>query len=460
MRAVAEVERAFQRIEADQPRLNAWLALDREGARTAAAEVDRRSAAGEALGKLGGRLVGLKDMICTQGVATTAASRILGGFIPPYEATVVERLRAAGAIVLGKTNQDEFAMGSSSESSAFGAVRNPRNLERVAGGSSGGSAAAVAAGHCQVALGTDTGGSIRQPAAMCGVVGVKPTYGRVSRYGIVAFASSLDQVGPLGRTVRDCAEVLQVIAGHDPRDATSLPAAVPDWVSELNRPVAGLRLGVPQEYFGPGVAPAVIERTRAALHRFEALGARLIDVALPHTEYAVAAYYVLAPAEASSNLARYDGVRYGHRTARPLSSIDDLYSWTRAEGFGTEVKRRILLGTFALSSGYYDAYYRKAQKVRTLVAADFHRAFEVCDLLAAPTSPVTAWRLGERVDDPLSMYLMDSLTIPASLAGLPCLSMPCGEDPEGLPVGLQLIGPPLQEGRILAAAHALEEALA
>ena len=436
--------------------INAWVRTCDEQALEAAAGVDARLAAGEPVGALAGIPVGVKDMICTAGVETTAASGMLAGFVPPYDATVVRRLRDADAIIVGKLNQDEFAMGSSNERSAYGPVRNPHDETRVPGGSSGGSAAAVASGTVPLTLGTDTGGSIRQPASFCGVVGIKPTYGRVSRWGVIAFASSLDQVGPLASNVSDATALLQTLSGHDPLDSTSLPAATPDWSAELGRDVAGMRVGVPAEYFVDGMAPAVDASVRAALAGLEGLGCELVPLSLPHTKYAVATYYVLATAECSSNLARYDGVRYGHRTSEAYDDLADMYARSRAEGFGDEVTRRILLGTFALSSGYYDAYYLKAQKVRTLIKRDFEAAWESCDLIATPTSPSTAFRLGECVSDPLQMYLMDIFTIPASLAGLPCLSLPCGTDEGGLPVGLQLIGPALQEGRILRAAHAWE----
>ena len=437
--------------------LGAWLRTADDAALEAAAEVDRRRAAGEELGPLAGVPVGVKDQICTAGLETTAASRILEGFVPPYDATVVRRLRAADAIVLGKLNQDEFAMGSTTERSAFAETRNPWAPDRVPGGSSGGSAVAVASGTCPLSLGTDTGGSIRQPASFCGVVGVKPTYGRVSRWGVIAFASSLDQVGPLARTTADAAALLEVIAGHDPLDSTSIPAPVPGLVEQLDGGVEGLRVGVPDEYFTPGLAADVERQVREAIATLESLGCRLVPVTLPHTRYAVATYYLLATAEASSNLARFDGVRYGHRTAERVDDVAELYARSRAEGFGDEVKRRIVLGTFVLSHGHYDAYYLKAQKVRTLIQRDFAAAFERCDVVAAPTSPVTAWPLGTHLSDPLEMYLQDALTIPASLAGLPCLSVPCGFDGGHLPVGLQLIGPALEEGRILRAAHSYEQ---
>lgn len=456
--AVDATRAAFARIAETGERTGAWLALDEDGALAAAARVDDKRAAGQPLGPLAGVPVGVKDMICTRGVATTAASRILKGFVPPYDATVVAKLRAADAVILGKLNQDEFAMGSSNENSAFGPARNPWDLAKVPGGSSGGSAAAVAAGDCLLTLGTDTGGSIRQPASFCGVVGVKPTYGRVSRYGVVAFASSLDQVGPLARSAEDAALLLEVLSGHDPLDSTSIPREVPSYRRQLAGGVRGLRVGIPREYFPDGGVDAdVKDRVQAAIDELESLGAELVDISLPHTEYAVATYYVLATAEAASNLARYDGVRYGHRAADPRD-LEDLYSRSRAEGFGPEVKRRILLGTYVLSSGYYDAYYLKAQRVRTLIKRDFERAFEACDLICAPASPTTAIGLGDKADDPLQMYLMDIFTIPASLAGLPCASIPAGRDSAGLPVGLQIIAPPLEEGRLLRAAHTFQQA--
>lgn len=456
--AVALATEALARIDADAP-LGAWLRLDRERALAKAADVDARRAAGDPLGPLAGVPIGVKDQIVTRGLETTAASRILAGWVPPYDATAVERLDAADAVLLGKLNQDELAMGSSSESSAYGPVKNPWARDRVPGGSSGGSAAAVAAGHCPVTLGTDTGGSVRQPASFCGVVGLKPTYGRVSRWGAIAFASSLDQIGPVGATVADVARTLGVIAGHDPRDGTSLPDPVPDYLAGLAAAdVAGLKVGVPSEYFVDGMDAEVEAAVRDALAVYESLGAELVPVSLPHTRYAVATYYLLATAEASSNLARYDGVRFGHRTSAPVEDIAELYAKTRAEGFGDEVKRRIILGTYALSSGYYDAYYLKAQKVRTLLRRDFEATFARCDVLATPTSPVTAFRLGERVADPLTMYLMDIFTIPSSLAGNTSLSLPCGLSSEGLPIGLQLIAPPLAEPLLLRAGQAYERA--
>jgi len=452
---VAQV--ALDRIRATDGGLGAFVRVDDEGALAAAAAIDARRAAGEPLGPLAGVPVGVKDLIATKGLETTAASRILRGFVPAYDATVVERLRAADAVVVGKCNLDEFAMGSTNEHSAFGPCRNPWDPARVAGGSSGGSAAAVAAGLCAAALGTDTGGSIREPAAFCGVVGVKPTYGRVSRYGIVAFASSLDQCGPMARSVRDAATLLGVLAGHDPRDATSIPAPVPDYAAALSDDVTGLRVGVPREFFAAGLEPAVHGVVRAALAVYEDAGATLVPVSLPHAPYAIAAYYVIANAEASSNLARYDGVRYGHRARLAAGDgIDALYARSRDEGFGAEVKRRILLGTYALSAGYHDQYYGRAQKVRTLVRQDFERAFQACDVIAGPTAPLTAIPLGSRLDDPLAMYLMDVYTVATNLAGLPAVSLPCGFTGEGLPVGLHLQAPALGEQRALDAAYAYE----
>jgi aspartyl-tRNA(Asn)/glutamyl-tRNA(Gln) amidotransferase subunit A len=447
-------EACLARIEAVEPRLRAFVTVTADLARAQARAADARRAAGED-GPLLGLPLALKDVLCTAGVRTTCSSRILEHFVPPYSATVVERLEAAGAVFLGKTNMDEFAMGSSTENSAFFPTRNPWDLERVPGGSSGGSAAVVAAGAAPASLGSDTGGSIRQPAALCGIVGLKPTYGRVSRYGLVAFASSLDQIGPFARTAADCALLLGAIAGPDLRDATALPDPVPDYLAELERDLRGLRVGVPREYFVAGLEPGVEAAVRAAIDQLAALGATVGEVSLPHTEYGVAAYYLIAPAEASANLARYDGVKYGYAVSAP--TLLDSYYRTRDAGFGPEVKRRIMLGTYALSAGYYDAYYRKAQQVRTLIKGDFDRAFEQFDVLAAPTSPTVAFRLGEKVADPLAMYLSDVCTIPVNLAGLPGLSVPCGFV-DGLPVGLQLIGPPLAEGLLLRVAHQYQQA--
>jgi aspartyl-tRNA(Asn)/glutamyl-tRNA(Gln) amidotransferase subunit A len=447
------------RIAAVEPSVHAFLETTAERALADADRIDAARAAGEPLPPLAGVPVAIKDNLCTQGIRTTCSSRMLENFVPPYESTVTERLWAAGAVLLGKTNLDEFAMGSSTETSAFGPSRNPWDPERVPGGSSGGSAAAVAAGECVAALGSDTGGSIRQPASFCGVVGLKPTYGRVSRWGLVAFASSLDQVGPFTTSVADCAEVLQAIAGADPRDSTCLQVPVPDYRAALERPVRGLRVGLIQECFEqPGLDPQVKASVLAAAQRLEALGCELVDVRCPRFDDGIATYYVIAPSEASANLARYDGVKYGLRAQAPAGGegLAAMTARSRAEGFGAEVQRRILIGTYALSAGYGDAYYRKAQQVRTLIRRDFDTAFEQVDLLLTPTSPTTAFRFGAHRDDPLAMYLADLLTIPANLAGLPALSLPCGFDDQGLPIGLQLIGGVLQEERLLQLAHAYE----
>jgi aspartyl-tRNA(Asn)/glutamyl-tRNA(Gln) amidotransferase subunit A len=453
--AASLVEPALERVASLDGELGAFLALDPAGARAAAAELDRKRAAGEPLGPLAGVTIALKDNLVTAGVPTTAGSKILAGWIPPYDATVVERLRAAGAILLGKVNLDEFGMGSSTENSAYKQTRNPWDGTRVPGGSSGGSAAAVAAALCTASLGTDTGGSIRQPAAFCGVVGCKPTYGRVSRYGVIAFASSLDQVGPITRTVGDAAAVLQAIAGHDPRDATSLDAPVPPFASQIAVGVAGLRIGLPREYFEVELEAGVreaLDRTIAALRD---AGATVTQVSLPHTELALPAYYLVAPAEASSNLSRYDGIRYGARA--DAADLLDLYRRTRGAGFGPEVKRRIMLGTYALRSGYYDAYYKKAQQVRTLIKRDFEEAFRQVDVLLTPTTPTAAFPFGARAT-PLEMYLGDIFTLSCNLAGLPGLSVPCGLTAEGLPVGAQLLGKPLDEATLLRAGAAIESA--
>ena len=402
------------------------------------------------------RSIALKDVISTAGVETTAGSRILSGYVPVFDATVAERVKAAGLSLLGKTNTDEFAMGSSTENSAFGPSYNPWNLGRVPGGSSGGSAVAVAASQCLGALGTDTGGSIRLPASFCGIVGLKPTYGRVSRYGIVAYASSLDQVGPFAHDVRDAAILLEAIAGHDAMDSTSAPTPVPRYQDALGTELGRIRLGVPREYFQEGMQPDVDSCVREAIAVLESLGATVETISLPHAAYAIATYYLIATAEASSNLARYDGIRYGRRAAGAKSLIDT-YRRSRQEGFGTEVKRRIMLGTYALSAGYYDAYYGKAQKARTLIRRDFEQAFERCDLLVAPTAPTTAFRLGEKLGDPLTMYLSDVLTISVNLAGLPGISIPCGVDADGLPIGLQLIGRAFGEEALLRVAYAYEQ---
>ncbi|MBM5783646.1 MAG: Asp-tRNA(Asn)/Glu-tRNA(Gln) amidotransferase subunit GatA [Cyanobacteria bacterium K_DeepCast_35m_m1_288] len=450
------------RIEAVEPSINAYTEVTAERARADADRIDAARAAGEALPPLAGVPLAIKDNLCTKGVRTTCSSRMLETFVPPYESTVTSRLWGAGAVLLGKTNLDEFAMGSSTETSVFGPSRNPWNIEKVPGGSSGGSAAAVAAGECVGSLGSDTGGSIRQPAAFCGVVGLKPTYGRVSRYGLVAFASSLDQVGPFANTVADAAELLQVIAGEDPRDSTCLKAPVPDYTAALQQPVAGLKVGIVRECFeAEGLDPEVKASVMAATAQLEALGCELVDVSCPRFNDGIATYYVIAPSEASANLARYDGVKYGYRAAfdDPSSaSLSAMTSRSRAEGFGDEVKRRILIGTYALSAGYVDAYYKKAQQVRTLIRRDFDRAFGSVDVLLTPTSPTTAFGFGAHSEDPLAMYLADLLTIPANMAGLPAISLPCGFDGAGLPIGLQLITGVLQEERLLQVAWHYEQA--
>jgi len=443
----------LSRIERLDPKVKAFLRVDEEGAYAAARASDQRRSSRAALGRLDGVPVALKDIFLTEGIETTCGSRILRGFIPPYDATVVRLLKQAGLPILGKLNQDEFAMGSSTEASAFFPTHNPWDLTRSPGGSSGGAAAAVSAGEAFGALGTDTGGSIRQPAALTNTVGLKPTYGRVSRYGVIAFASSLDQVGPITRTVPDAAALLQLLAVNDAQDSTSSKLDAPDYLASIEEGVAGMRLGIPKEYFLPGMDPEVEAAVRGAAKAYEKMGARLLEVSLPHTKYALATYYLVAPAEASSNLARYDGVRYGYRA--PAASLKEMYAKTRASGFGPEVKRRIMLGTYALSAGYYDAYYLKAQKVRTLIRQDFSQAFEQVDAILSATSPVTAFKLGEKLDDPLAMYLMDVFTLPCNLAGLPGMSIPCGFS-QGLPIGLQILGRPFDEARILRIGRAFE----
>ncbi|MBX5484657.1 MAG: Asp-tRNA(Asn)/Glu-tRNA(Gln) amidotransferase subunit GatA [Myxococcaceae bacterium] len=450
------VQACLDRIATVDPKVRAFLRVDAEGALAAAkASHQRRRSGIPPLSPLDGVPIALKDIFCEVGKETTAGSKILEGFIAPYDATVVARLKAAGVPLIGRLNLDEFAMGSSTEHSAFFPTRNPWDLTRSPGGSSGGSSAAVAARMVAGALGTDTGGSIRQPAALCNLVGLKPTWGRVSRYGVIAYASSLDQVGPLSRTVADAAALLQIIAGHDPRDSTSANLEVPSFSASLEDGVKGLRLGVPKEYFVDGMDPEVRAAVEAAIDAYRGMGAEIVDVSLPHTRYALAAYYLIAPAEASSNLARYDGVRFGLRSER-AHTLGDLYAHTRAEGFGAEVKRRIMLGTWALSAGYYDAYYLKAQKVRTLVRRDFEEAFRQVDALISPTSPVPAFELGAKAEDPLAMYLLDVLTLPCNLAGLPGVSVPCGFTRGGLPIGLQILGRPWDEAGILRIARAFE----
>jgi len=474
-----ELTRAFlDQIERHDSNVGAFLLIDSEGALRQAAAIDARRAAGQSIGVLGGVPLAIKDILCTAGQPTTCGSRMLERYVPPYDATVVSRLKAADAVIVGKVNLDEFAMGGSTENSAFKLTRNPWDLDRIPGGSSGGSAACIAASMVPWSIGTDTGGSIRQPAALCGVTGLKPTYGRVSRYGLVAFASSLDQAGPLGRSAEDVALLLQAIAGHDPLDTTSANVPVPDYAASLDKPLEGLTLGVVREHFGEGLDGQIEAAVRESLRVFESLGAKLKDVSLPHSKYGIATYYIIAPCEASSNLARYDGVHYGYRTdekqmlaeleaernearvrggERAADAVDSplvrLYRRTRAEGFGPEVKRRIMLGTYALSAGYYDAYYVKALQVRRLIRGDYDAAFRDVDLIVGPTTPTPAFRLGEKLNDPLAMYLEDLYTVTANLAGLAALSIPCGLTANGLPIGLHLQAPPFQEERLLQAAH-------
>ncbi|MEO1067603.1 MAG: Asp-tRNA(Asn)/Glu-tRNA(Gln) amidotransferase subunit GatA [Cyanobacteria bacterium J06638_6] len=457
-RSAVEITQSYlDQIAALEPKVKSYLTVTAEQALAQAAQVDARIAAGEEIGPLAGIPIALKDNLCTQGVRTTCGSKILETFVPPYESTVTERLREAGAIALGKTNLDEFAMGSSTENSAYQLTGNPWDVSRVPGGSSGGSAAAVAAGECAVALGSDTGGSIRQPASFCGVVGLKPTYGLVSRFGLVAFASSLDQIGPLTPTVEDAALLLGAIAGHDPKDATSLDVAIPDYTQYLKTSLKGRKVGIITETFAAeGIDPAVRAAVEQAIQQLKDLGAEIQEISCPRFPYGLPTYYVIAPSEASSNLARYDGVKYGARNNN--DSLMSMYTKTRAEGFGPEVKRRIMIGTYALSAGYYDAYYLKAQKVRTLIKQDFEAAFGQVDVLVCPTVPTTAFKAGEKVDDPLSMYLGDLMTIPVNLAGLPGLSLPCGFDGQGLPIGLQLIGNALREDLLFEVGYAYEQA--
>jgi len=445
----------FDRIDAVEGDVHAYITLMRETALTEAERADERIRKGE-IGALTGIPIALKDIFCTKGIRTTCGSRILENFIPPYDATVVERLREAGAIFIGKTNMDEFAMGSSTETSYFGVTRNPWDLDRIPGGSSGGSAAAVAADECIAAIGSDTGGSIRQPAALCGVVGLKPTYGRVSRFGLIAFASSLDQIGPFTKDMEDCAILMNVIAGYDPRESTSVPEKVPDYRSFLGRGIDGWTVGIPKEYLIAGIDPEVEAAVRRAIRVVEGLGARCVEVSLPHTRHCVAVYYIIAPAEACSNLARYDGVKYGFRSAEGRDLLE-MYKKTRAAGFGAEVKRRIMIGTYALSSGYYDAYYKKASQVRALIRRDFDEAFGTCDVLMTPTTPTPAFRIGEKTEDPMQMYLSDIFTISTNLAGIPGISVPCGFTEAGLPVGVQFLAGHFQEGRLLQCASAYEK---
>ncbi|MBW4520573.1 MAG: Asp-tRNA(Asn)/Glu-tRNA(Gln) amidotransferase subunit GatA [Scytolyngbya sp. HA4215-MV1] len=455
--AIEITQEALERIQAVEPQLHSFLQVTADHALAQAKQVDDRIAAGEDIGWLTGIPIGIKDNLCTQGIRTTCASRILENFVPPYESTVTAKLAEAGMVMVGKTNMDEFAMGGSTETSAFQLTANPWNTSRVPGGSSGGSAAAVAAGECTVSLGSDTGGSIRQPASFCGIVGMKPTYGLVSRYGLVAFASSLDQIGPFARSVEDAAILLGAIAGYDPKDSTSLKVAVPDYTRFLTPDLKGKKVGVIRETFGEGLDPEVEKVVQQAIAQLKALGAEIREISCPRFRYGIAAYYIIAPSEASANLARYDGVKYGARVAN-ADNLLEMYKRTRAEGFGAEVKRRIMIGTYVLSAGYYDAYYLKAQKVRTLIKQDFEQAFEQVDVLVSPTAPTTAFELGGKTTDPLSMYLVDLMTIPVNLAGLPGLSVPCGFDSQGLPIGLQIIGNVLREDQVLQVAYAYEQA--
>ena len=457
--AAALADAFFQKIQTEDAEIGAYLTITRDRALQKAAAIDRAADKGDPLPPLAGVPVAIKDVMTVAGVRSTAGSKILENFVAPYECTAVRRLEDAGAIVLGKTNCDEFAMGSSNENSGYWPVRNPRDRERVPGGSSGGSAAAVAAGMCVAALGSDTGGSIRQPAAFCGVVGLMPTYGRVSRYGLIAFASSLDHIGPLTRSVKDAAILLRHIAGRDPNDSTSADVPVPDYVEEIEKPVRGLKLGVPREYFGEGLNPEVRKAVEDGIQKLARAGCEIVNISLPHTPYAIPTYYVIATAEASSNLARYDGVRYGYRS-RGARTLSEMYRRSRDEGFGAEVKRRIILGTYVLSAGYYDAYYLKAQRVRTLLTRDFDTAFKQVDAIVTPTTPTPAFKLGEKTDDPLAMYLADIYTVTADLAGVPGISVPCGQSRDGLPIGLQILGRHFDEATLIRLGHALEHAQA
>jgi len=448
----------YKKIEAEDGDVHAYLTLAKERALAQAARIDALAVKGDPLPPLAGVPVAVKDVMVTRGVRSTAGSKILGNYIPPYDATAVARLEEAGAVILGKTNCDEFAMGSCNENSAYGPVRNPRDKSRVPGGSSGGSAACVAAGTAVAALGSDTGGSIRQPAAFCGVVGLMPTYGRVSRYGLIAFASSLDHIGPLTKTVKDSALILRVIAGRDPLDSTSAEVPVPNYVEQMEKPVQGLKIGIPKEYFAEGLDPEVRAAVATAIAKLEEAGCNAVPISLPHTRYAVPTYYLVATAEASSNLARFDGVRYAYRS-KAAKSLSQMYRNSRDEGFGAEVKRRIMLGTYALSAGYYDAYYLKAQKVRTLLTRDFENAFQSVDAIVTPTTPTPAFKLGEKADDPLAMYLADIYTVTADLVGIPGISVPCGRSKSGLPIGVQILGRHFDEATFLRLGHAVEHSL-
>jgi aspartyl-tRNA(Asn)/glutamyl-tRNA(Gln) amidotransferase subunit A len=457
-RSATEItQAALEQIQAVEPKLHSFLCVTADQALEQAKRIDQQLAAGEEIGLLAGIPIGIKDVICTQGVPTTCGSKILQQFVPPYNATVMEKLLDAGAVIVGKTNCDEFAMGSSTENSAYGVTYNPWDLERVSGGSSGGSAAAVAAGECVATLGSDTGGSIRQPASFCGVFGIKPTYGLVSRYGLIAYGSSLDQIGPFTRTVEDAAILLNAIAGYDPRDSTSLNVKIPDYTQCLKSDIKGLKVGLITETLGEGIDSEVKQSIQQGIQQLKDLGAEFHEISCPNFRYGLASYYLIATSEASSNLARFDGVKYGYRSSE-AENLLEMYNETRAAGFGAEVKRRIMLGTYALSAGYYDAYYLKAQKVRTLIKQDFDRAFEQVDVLVCPTAPTPAFKVGENSDDPLSLYLGDIMTITINLAGVPALSIPCGFNTQGLPIGLQMIGNVLQEETILKLAYAYEQA--
>ncbi len=457
VKAVEILDAVLDRIQRVEPKVATYITLTQELARQQAKAADERIARDKDFPKLTGIPLGIKDIFLMRGVKTTCGSKILENYLPPYTATSVENLLSQNAMTVGKLNMDEFAMGSSNETSYFGKPKNPWDLSRVPGGSSGGSAAAVASGECIAATGTDTGGSIRQPASLCGLVGIKPTYGRVSRYGVIAFASSLDQVGPITKDVTDASIMLQALAGHDPHDSTSLNLPVPDYSKSLRPDIKGWRIGIPKEYLGGGLEPEIRQAIDQAAQQMKGLGARVDEVSLPHTEYGIPTYYILAPAEASSNLARYDGIRYGYRN-REATDLIPLYKKSRTEGFGAEVKRRIMLGTYVLSAGYYDAYYLRAQKVRTLIRQDFEKLFQDHDLILTPTSPTAAWKFGEKMDDPLQMYLSDICTINVNLAGLPGMSLPCGFTKSGLPIGMQLIAAPLSEEKIFRAAYAYEQA--
>ena len=453
--SVAITESIFNRIDAVDEKIHSYITLTKDLAFQQAAQADRDISNGRG-GPLTGIPLALKDLVCTEGIRTTCGSRVLENFIPPYDSSVVRKFREAGAVFVGKTNMDEFAMGSSTETSYFGITRNPWDLDKIPGGSSGGSAAAVAADECIASIGSDTGGSIRQPAALCGVVGMKPTYGRVSRYGLIAFASSLDQIGPFSKDVEDCAIMMNAIAGYDPKDSTSVPVEIPDYTEFLSKGIEGWTVGVPKEYFIEGIDPEVLEAVNRAIQVVESAGGRTIEISLPHSEYCVAVYYVIAPSEASSNLARYDGVRYGFRS-REGKDLLEMYKMSRSAGFGDEVKRRIMIGTHSLSSGYYDAYYKKASQVRALLRRDFDEAFTTCDAIITPATPTAAFGIGEKMDDPLQMYLCDIFTISCNLAGIPGISVPCGYTKSGLPMGVQFITSHFEEGKLLQIAAAYED---